>query len=111
MATAPHPHPHSGPAIILEDFLARPDIDEKPHKEFVGGHVEEIMSPHLRQSKLRKMLTRRLDAFAAEHDDLGEAFPELRETLPEDGQLSGDPVSPGFTLPVAEIWSWLRPGR
>jgi Uma2 family endonuclease len=33
------------------------------------------------------------------------------ETLPADGVLAGEPVLPGFALPVAEIWSWLRPGH
>jgi Uma2 family endonuclease len=33
------------------------------------------------------------------------------ETLPADGVLAGEPVLPGFALPVAELWAWLRPGR
>jgi Uma2 family endonuclease len=31
-------------------------------------------------------------------------------TLDEDGVLAGEPVLPGFALPVAEVWGWLRPG-
>lgn len=193
MATAPH----ADPATTLEEFLARPDIDEKPYKELVDGRIEIKMSPQQKHGLIQVELGAAINQFARPRR-LGLAFVELRcnyagrsilpdvtflrsehllideegeltndlllgvpdihveivspdqsvrpqrdrllhsaahgtalgwlidpyrkrvevvrpggtiETLPEDGQLTGDPVLPGFVLPVAEIWSWLRPGR
>jgi Uma2 family endonuclease len=31
--------------------------------------------------------------------------------LPDDGVLDGAPVLPGFRLPVAEVWQWMKPRR
>jgi Uma2 family endonuclease len=183
-------------AMTLEEFLRRPDIDEKPYKEFYDGRIEAKMSPEASHGRIQIRLGARLDDFAMPRG-LGEAFVELRcsfggrsmlpdvsflleanivrdetgrlidepysrppdihvevrspsqtlkkqrgklehslahgcplgwlidpnretidvfrpgrepERLPADGVLEGEPVLPGFRLPAAEVFGWLRRG-
>lgn len=70
--------------------MRRPDIDEKPYKEFLDGRVEVKRSPQ------------------PKHGKRPGATPER---LPADGVLTGEPVLPGFRLPVEEVFGWLVRAR
>jgi Uma2 family endonuclease len=67
-------------SLALEEFSQRPDIDEKPYREFIGGRVEAKTSAQKKPSTLQQGLVARLDAFAVPRG-IGEAYPELRRTF------------------------------
>jgi Uma2 family endonuclease len=180
--------------LTLEEFLKRPEIDESPVLEYIGGRVEAKPLPQRKHCVITNLLTNALNQ-VAEPPGLGTAFGELRCTfggrsmvpdvvfqiaehvelddegeyineslwqpgihveilspdqsaaesietlsfsarhgcrlgwlidperktirvrrpgrklrqLPADGVLEGEPVLPGFRLPVAELFGWLRP--
>jgi Uma2 family endonuclease len=81
-------------------------------------HVE-VLSPDQSRRDVRDRLAHslahgtRLGWFLDPEREVIEVFRPDRapEVLPADGVLAGEPVLPGFALPVAEVWSWLRPGR
>jgi Uma2 family endonuclease len=95
---------------ILDPTLRPPDI-----------HIE-IVSPEQSVKKCREKLT----FSTANGCPLGWLIDPIRKTVhvfrpgqrakqvPADGILDGDPVLPGYRLPVAELFDWLkvrRPGR
>jgi Uma2 family endonuclease len=80
-------------------------------------HVE-VLSPDQSRRDVRGRLVHstahgtRLGWFLDPEREVVEVFRPDRapEVLPADGILTGEPVLPGFALPVAEVWGWLRPG-
>ncbi len=66
--------------MSLEEFLALPDIDEKPYLEFADGVVTEKVSPKGKHSRLHNELTWRLN-LAARPGKLASVYPELRTTF------------------------------
>ena len=81
-------------------------------------HVE-VLSPDQSRRDVRERLVHstshgtQLGWFLDPDREVAEVFRpgQAPETLPADGVLAGEPVLPGFALPVADIWAWLRPGR
>lgn len=185
--------PKTRDALSLAEFLARPEIDERPYLEYIDGRVVPKVSPQRKHSGLTSGFQRSLDDFAIPRG-LGQSFAELRCTfagrsivpdvvfhleahidVDEDGEflddvrvppdihieiisprqgvadaqeklahsvahgcalgwlvhpyrrtidefrpglaprrladgadLDGAPVLPGFRLPVADVWGWMR---
>jgi Uma2 family endonuclease len=101
--------------VVLD---AEGELTEEPFRGAPDLHVE-IVSPDQAIAEQRERLVHSTAHGAA----LGWLIDPYRKrvevvgpggavvTLDEDGVLAGEPVLPGFALPVAEIWSWLRPGR
>ncbi len=66
--------------LTLEQFLALPEIDEKPYLEFIDGKIEAKVSPQTKHSRIQSQLLRSLED-AAEIKRVGLPFPELRCTF------------------------------
>ncbi len=67
-------------SMTLAEFLAWPEIDEKPYLEYIDGRIEEKLSPQARHSLIQLNLPPALNAFALPRR-LGLALPELRCTF------------------------------
>ncbi len=109
-------------AFLLDLHILTDDrgefVDETPIPPDI--HIE-IISPDRHEKKSREKLAHS----TANGSALGWLIHPYRETihlyrpgrepelLPHDGVLEGEPVLPGFRLPVAEVFGWLvhrRPG-
>ncbi len=99
--------PRVGKRISLEEFLRLPEIDEQPF---------EIVSPKQSLVKCREKL-----AFSIGNGCLlGWLIDPIRkqvtvyrpnqpgERLLADGVLDGEPVLPGYRLPLAQLFGWLK---
>ena len=66
--------------LTLEEFLLRPDIEEKPYLEYIDGRIEAKPVPKTKHSVVQMRLSARVNGHA-EPPGLGLAFPELRCTF------------------------------
>ena len=81
--------------LSLEEFLDRPDIEDKPYLEYIDGRIEVKVSPQKKHSKIEGRMTAELNGFA-EPGRLGEAFIELRCTF------AGRSIIPDITFLLNE---------
>ena len=84
--------------MTLEEFLARPEIDEKPYLEFYDGVVTQKVSPKAKHSTLHDELIWQLNRVGR----LGKrarVYPELRTTYANASRVPDIAVYPRERIP------------